>query len=124
MLHFHQKEIKMSQNNNENNDAEAPILTNITVKMVDPDTGAVVRCHYGRDSETSRKRIMKICYDDNKTIIDQQNTKLKKLEADKKEIEKKIKSVSRSLEHYKKQNHFISNALDVIGEEQSKEEEE
>ena len=67
---------------------------------------------------------MKRCYDDNNTIIDQQNTKLKKLEAEKKEIEKKIKTVSRSLEHYKKQNHFISNALDVIGEEQSQEEEE
>ena len=65
---------------------------------------------------------MKICYADNKTIIDQQNTKLKKLEADKKEIEKKIRSVSRSLEHYTKQNRFISNALDVIGEEQSQEE--
>ena len=112
----------MSQNNeNENNDASAPILTNLTVKMVDPDTGAVVRCHYGRASENSRKRIMKICYNDNKTIIDEQNKKLKTLEKEKKEIENKIKNVSKSLEHYNKQNQYISNSLDVI-EEQSQEE--
>ena len=115
----------MSQRNNENqeSDAEAPNFTVLTVKMKDPETAEVVKCHYGPASSDSRKKIMQICLDDTKTCIEEQNKKLKTLEKQKKEIEKQIGKVTKSLEHYNRQNRNISHSLNVI-EEQAEEQSE
>ena len=119
----------MSQRNenqeNQESDAEAPPnFTVLTVKMKDPLTGEVEKCHYGPANSDSKKRIMQICRDDAKTCYEEQNKKLKTLQKEKTEIEKKIGKVTKSLVHYNRQNRNISHSLNVNDEQAEEQSEE
>jgi len=119
----------MSQRNenqeNQESDGEAPPnFTVVTVKMKDPLTGEVEKCHYGPASSESKKRILQICRDDAKTCYEEQNKKLKSLQKEKTEIEKKIGKVTESLVRYNRQNLNISHSLNVNDEQAEEQPEE
>ena len=102
------------ENENQGSDGEAPPnFTVVLVKLTDPLTNEVEKCHYGPASSESKKRILEICRDDAITCYEEQKKKLESLQNEKIEIEKKIKKVTESLEKYNRQNVNISHSLNV-----------
>ena len=92
--------------------------TVVTVKMRDPITGEVEKCHYGPQSSESKKLILQICRDDAKKCYEEQNNTLKDLLKEKNEIEKKIAKVRESLVRFNRQNRNMTHSLNEQAEEQ------
>ena len=92
--------------------------TVVSVKMRDPITGAVERCHYGPQSSESKNKILQICRDDAKKCFEEQNNTLKDLLNEKNELEKKIAKVREQLVRFNRQNRNMTHSLNQQAEEQ------
>ena len=105
----------MSQNS-ENNET-LNNYTVVSVKMRDPITGAIERCHYGPQSSESKSKILQICRDDARKMCEEQKNALQELLNEKTELETKIARVREQVVRFNRQNRNMTHSLNEQAEE-------